>query len=108
MKNSVELQHLHPNTSSFRHIKFWKRRLRGTIITSVDGKPIHSETDIMEAISDARKKFSQSVRVEFGSLAGFAMNGEGIPTLQADQLNVIAHHLTAMNTNCDVWKDKTD
>ena len=33
------------------------------------------------------------VRVEFGSMKGFAINGIGIPALQVDQLNVIAHHV---------------
>ena len=35
--------------------------------------------------------------MEFGSLTVFAINGNGVPTLQTDQLNVIAHHLNAIN-----------
>ena len=34
-----------------------------------------------------------SVKIEFGSLAGFPISGEDILTLQADQLNVIVHHI---------------
>ena len=36
------------------------------------------------------------------------MSGEGVATLQADQLNVIAHHLHEINTNEDLWPDKED
>ena len=46
--------------------------------------------------------------IEFGSLVGFAKSGEGVPTLQADQLNVIAHHLNQINTNVDLWPNKSD
>ena len=34
------------------------------------------------------------------------MSGEGIPTLQADQLNVIAHHINSICTGKDLWPDK--
>ena len=36
------------------------------------------------------------------------MSGEGVPTLQADQLNVIAHHLREINTNKDLWPNKEE
>ena len=35
------------------------------------------------------------------------MSGAGVPTLQADQLNIIAHHLTAIQTGQEFWEDKT-
>ena len=47
------------------------------------------------------------MKVEFGSLVGFAMSGEGIPTLQTDQMNVIAHHIHSIRTKHDLWIDKT-
>jgi len=47
------------------------------------------------------------VKVEFGSLVGFAMSGDGIPTLQTDQMNVIAHHIHSICTKHDLWSDKT-
>ena len=40
--------------------------------------------------------------------SAFAMSGEGVPTLQADQLNVITHHLHTMKTKEDLWTDKSD
>ena len=46
------------------------------------------------------------MKIEFGSLVGFAMSGEGIPTLQAVQLNVIAHHINSLRTGKDLWLDK--
>jgi hypothetical protein len=39
---------------------------------------------------------------------GFAMSGEGVPTLQSDQLNVIAHHLNSINNEEDIWVEKTE
>ena len=36
------------------------------------------------------------------------MSGEGVPTLQTDQLNVIAHHLNEINTNVDLWPNKDE
>jgi hypothetical protein len=35
------------------------------------------------------------------------MSGEGVPTLQSDQLNVIAHHLNSINNDEYIWVDKT-
>ena len=36
------------------------------------------------------------------------MSGEGIPTLQVDQLNIIVHHLHKINTEEDLWPDKEE
>ena len=36
------------------------------------------------------------------------MSGEGLLTLQADQLNVIVHHLYEINTKKDLWKNKAE
>lgn len=59
-------------------------------------------------------------RAEFGSMKGFAINGIGIPALQVDQLNVIAHHVNKIqmeeNGNVDIsdsedddaWNDPTE
>ena len=35
------------------------------------------------------------------------MSGEGISTLQTDQMNVIAHHIHIICTKHDLWTDKT-
>jgi hypothetical protein len=49
-----------------------------------------------------------SIKIEFGSLVGFAMSGEGVPMLQSDQLNVIAHHLNGINNEEDIWVNKME
>ena len=57
-------------------------------------------------------------RIEFATLTEFALNGNGVPTLQTDQLNVIAHHINAIqmmdnnhvskNIYQELWPDKTE
>ena len=80
--------------------------MKGTIVTAVDGKQITKHVDITNAISKARQERKKEIKIEFGSLVGFEMSGEGIPTLQADQLNVIAHHIHSIQTNHDIWPNK--
>ena len=56
-------------------------------------------------------------RIKFATLTAFALNGNGVPTLQTDQLNVIAHHINAIqmmdnnhvskNIYQEYWPDKT-
>jgi hypothetical protein len=36
------------------------------------------------------------------------MSGEGVLTLQSDQLNVIAHHLNGINNEEDIWVNKME
>lgn len=54
--------------------------------------------DIIIAVEKARKNKPKNITIVFGPLAGFFMIGEGVPTLQADQSNVITHHLYEINT----------
>jgi hypothetical protein len=108
MKHAVKLVEFQVGTSTHRHIRSWKRRLRGTIITTINDAPITSEEDIKVVIQRARNNKQTTVEIEFGSLVGFAMSGEGVPTLQSDQLNVIAHHLSSINNEEDIWVDKMD
>jgi hypothetical protein len=97
MKHVVELVEFQVGTSTHRHIRSWKRRLRGTIITTINEEPIRNEEDIKAVIQRARNNKQTTIKIEFGSLVGFVMSGEGVPTLQPDQLNVIAHHLNSIN-----------
>jgi hypothetical protein len=108
MKHAVELVDFQVGTSTHRHIRSWKRRLRGTIITTINDEPIRNEEDIKAVIQRARNNKQTTIKIEFGSLVGFAMSGEGVPTLQSDQLNVIAHHLNSINNEEDIWVDKTE
>jgi hypothetical protein len=108
MKHAVELVEFQVGTSTHRHIRSWKQQLRGTIITTINDEPIKNEKDIKAVIQRARNNKQTTIKIEFGSLVGFAMSGEGVPTLQSDQLNVIAHHLNSINNEEDIWVDKTD
>jgi hypothetical protein len=103
MKHAVELVEFQVGTSTHRHIiRSWKRRLRGTIITTINDEPIRNEADIKAVIQRARNNKQTTIKIEFGSLVGFAMSGKGVPTLQSDQLNVIAHHLNSINNEEDI------
>jgi hypothetical protein len=65
--------------------------------------------DIKAVIQRARDNKQTTIKIEFGSLVGFAMSGKEVPTLQSDQLNVIAHHLNSIiNNEKDIWVDKTE
>ena len=78
-------------------IRSWKKCLRGTILTKINNNLITSKSQMIEVIKKLKQTSgSSTVRIEFGSIKGFAMNGAGIPVLQADQLNVIAHHINAI------------
>jgi hypothetical protein len=102
-KQAVELVEFQVGTSTHRHIRSWKRRLRGAIIATINDETIRNENDIIEVIQRARNNKQTTIKIEFGSLVGFAMSGEGVPTLQSDQLNVIAHHLNNINNEEDIW-----
>jgi hypothetical protein len=87
--------------------------LRGTIITTINNEPIRTEQNIIKVIQRSRNNNQSSIKIEFGSLVGFAMSGEGVPTLQSDQLNVIAHHLNGINNEEDMankmeWPQQID
>jgi hypothetical protein len=60
-------------------------------------------------IQRARNNIQTTIKIEFGLLVGFVMSGEGVPTLQSDQLNVVAHHhLNNINNQEDIWINKTE
>ena len=108
MNHAIELVEFQVGTTTHPHIGSWKRRLQGTIIVSVSGEPISNNMDIKAAVQKARNNKQKNIKIEFGSLVGFAMSGEGVPTLQVDQLNVIAHHLNEINAKVDLWPNKQD
>jgi hypothetical protein len=108
MKHAVELVESQVGTSTHCHIRSWKRRLRGTIITTINDEPTTNEEDIKAVIQRARNNKQTTIKIEFGPLVGFAMSGEGVPTLQSDQLNIIANHLHSINNEEDIWVDKTE
>ena len=106
MKNSIELIEFQVGTTTYCHIRFWEQRLRGTIIVPVNNESITNDHDIEVTVENAKRNKQRTITIVFGSLVGFAMSDEGVPTLQADHLNVIAHHLHEINTNGDLWPNK--
>ena len=99
IKDAVELKAICTGTIAHKNIQEWKSRLRGTILTKINGKTVTCKEDIDRITRDERLEGKRRVALEFGSLTEFAINGNGVPTLQMDQLNVIAHHLNAINMN---------
>ena len=69
---------------------------------------IQNDNDVIIAVENAKGPRQKNITIVFGSLVGFAMGGEGVPTLQEDQLNVIAHHLHEINTKEDLWPNKEE
>ena len=102
MQDLIELTEFQVGTTAHRHIRSWKRRLRGTIITKVNNDPITCVNDIKDTVQRACSKKQKNITIGFGSLVGFAMSGKGALTLHTDQLNVIAHHLNEINTEQDL------
>ena len=75
--------------------------MRGTIVTAINGQPVRLISDILEVLREERADGKRMAAIEFGSLTAFALNGNGVPTLQTDQLNVVAHHLNALKMKED-------
>ena len=121
LQNTVEFTDIEVGTAAHNRMKNWKRRLRGTVITKINGDTITSTKQMKEVIKKWYKDPKTTMaRIEFGSMKGFAINGIGIPALQVDQLNVIAHHVNKIqmeeNGNVDIsdlkdddtWNDPTE
>ena len=106
IQQAEELLEFQLGSSTHQHICSWKRCLQGTLITSDNGEPIKCRDDIVTAVKQAKQKHKKSVKFKFGSLTGFAMSGEGIPTLQTDQMNVISHHIHSIQMKQDLWPEK--
>jgi hypothetical protein len=56
-------------------------------------------------MAQKRLKHQRHVTVQFAHPSWTATTSEGVPTLQFDQLNVIAHHLHAIRTSDTLWHD---
>ena len=68
----------------------------------VNDDPITCSNDIRNAIQRAGNSKQKNITIKSGSLIGFTIIGERVPTLQIDQLNVIAHNLNEINTKQDL------
>lgn len=93
LKDTVIFNKCAPGTTSHKYIRRWKSRLRGTILSKINDTHVRSDIDIMLAIKQAKQARKRVITVEFVTPYPIALSGEGIPTLQYDQLAVIATHL---------------
>jgi hypothetical protein len=94
--DTVTLLRCDPGTVAHKQIRRWKSRLRGSTIRMIDEITITSIAQLQETIRLKRLTGKTHVTIQFANPSWSAMSGEGLPTLQFDQLNVIAHHLNAM------------
>jgi hypothetical protein len=99
----------HPGTVSHKTIRRWKSRLKGSIICMIDDITITitDTAQLKRIIREKRHKGQTQGKIQFSQPLWSSMTCEGLPTVHFDQLNIIPHHLHAMQTNHDLWLDKT-
>jgi hypothetical protein len=73
----------------------------------VDDITITNMAQFQETIRLKRLTGQLHVKIQFANPRWSAMSGNGLRTLQFDQLNVITHHLNAINQDGSAWKDPT-
>ena len=103
--DTVTLTQCDPGTIAHKQIRRWKSHLRGSTIRMVDDTTITDIAQLTETIRLKRLTGQLYVRIQFANPRWSAMSGEGLPTLQFDQLNVITHHLNAINNDGTTWND---
>jgi hypothetical protein len=94
-----------PGTPAHKTIKRWKSRIAGSIIRLIDDQDVYIPAEVVQIMAEKRLQRKQYVTVQFAQPAWSATSSEGVPTLQFDQLNVIAHHMHAINTGETLWTD---
>lgn len=102
---TVVFKRFAPGTPAHRTIKRWKSRIAGSIIRLIDNEDVYSSADVVRIMAEKRHQHKTHVTVQFAQPAWSATSSEGVPTLQFDQLNVIAHHLHAIRTGETIWND---
>jgi hypothetical protein len=66
---------------------------------------VTNPADVVSIIAKKRRANCTSITVQFARPRWTATTGEGVPNLQFDQLNVIAHHLHTIRTGETLWDD---
>ena len=70
---------------------------------------IHTVADITRIIQHAGQSQKRQIAIQFAKPRWKSHTSEGIPTLNFDQLNVITHHLQAIqNNSTKSWTDTTN
>ena len=103
--DTITLTRCDPGTVSHKQIRRWKSRLRGSTIRMVDDITITDIEQFTETIRLKRLTGQLHVKIQFANPRWSAMSGDGLPTLQFDQLNVITHHLNAISNDGTTWND---
>jgi hypothetical protein len=107
-EDTVTLTRCDPGTIAHKQIRRWKSRLRGSTIRMLDEVTILNVEHLQETVRLKRLTGNTHITIQFANPSWSAMSGEGLPTLQFDQLNVIAHHLNAIRHDEDnSWDDPT-
>jgi hypothetical protein len=94
-----------PGTPAHKTIRRWKSHIAGSIIRLIDDQDVYTPADIVRIMAEKRLQQKQYVTVQFAQPGWSATSSDGVPTLQFDQLNVIAHHIHAINTGETLWND---
>jgi len=97
--NTVTLHSIKPGTTASKHIKNWRSRLRGSIVRMLDEETIQSPQHFRQILQEKKTKnrhHATTITIQFAHPKWGDMNGEGLPTMAFDQLNVVAHHLSAI------------
>ena len=76
----MKLIEFQSGTGTHCHIWAWKQQLKDTIVIAIDGQKVTKREDVTKIVAEAIRKGKSHVEIEFGSLAGLAMNTNGIPT----------------------------
>ena len=103
--NLVQFTRCDPGTSAHKNLRNWKSRFRGAVIRMIDDITITNRQHLAEVIQHKRLNRQQVIQIQFAHTTWHHMDGKGTPILQFDQLNVVHHHLRAINTGHTTWKD---
>ena len=71
----------------------------------IDTDSVHTPEDVIRILTEKRRQGVRHVTVQFAQPRWNSLTSDGVPTLHFDQLNVIAHHLHAINTGEIVWNN---
>lgn len=108
LKNTIQFERCELGTAAAKNITRWRSRLKGAVLRQIGEIPVTTLSDVPRIIAEYRHQKKQRIDVHFAHPNWSATNGDGIPMLHFDQLNVIAHHLHHITTGEDPWKNHTD
>jgi hypothetical protein len=105
MTDTVQFDTCTPGSISAKTIRRYRSRLRGSIIRFLNDEEIFTITQFAKQIAKMRDLDQTHARVQFSRPSWMHTSGEGIPVIQFDQLNVIAHHVHNIKFGEDLLPD---